>query len=225
MGRIVEQLCEPTSKTQCRRTIRKFYYVSQSSHPSVQRDRSRGPQTFSDKPWRKLPVYMQRPRHSVWEDFWHRGPHRHMEKWMEANSMKMKKMDKMFDKMFDEVTPPLARRGFTARRDVEVKYEDGLYEVKLPVKDFAPEDLTVKIAENRLTVSGKFESKLDNNGVVYQEFTRQFNIPKDVKMESMESVMTEDGHLIVRGQLEAPEIPKETPIKIQVEKPTDVKTD
>ena len=50
-----------------------------------------------------------------------------MEKWMEANSTKMKKMDegwmekmKRMDKMFEEVATPLARRGFTARRGVEV---------------------------------------------------------------------------------------------------------
>ena len=48
----------------------------------------------------------------------------------------------------------------------------------LDVKDYDPEKLTLKIADDSLLISGKFEQKDAEHGTMSREFTRQFTIPQ-----------------------------------------------
>ena len=57
-------------------------------------------------------------------------------------------------------------------------YSDCGYEVRIPVVEFSPEEIKIKVSANRLSVAAKYEAKPDTNGVIYHEFNRQFEIPK-----------------------------------------------
>ena len=61
---------------------------------------------------------------------------------------------------------------------LQVEYNNKLFEIKLDVTDFEPSDLKVKIAGDRLSVSGKHSEKKDEHGFISREFTRQFVIPE-----------------------------------------------
>lgn len=61
---------------------------------------------------------------------------------------------------------------------LQVKYDKNGFEVKLDVQNFTPSELEVKLAGNRLTVSGKHEQRADVHGYVAREFHREFEIPE-----------------------------------------------
>ncbi|ELU01719.1 hypothetical protein CAPTEDRAFT_58607, partial [Capitella teleta] len=58
-----------------------------------------------------------------------------------------------------------------------IKFDEKEFEVKVNVSAYQPEDLEVKVTQDRLTVSGKHEDQTDEFGVVSREFTRHFAIP------------------------------------------------
>ena len=59
-----------------------------------------------------------------------------------------------------------------------MKYDSKTFEVKLDVQHFTPEELKVKLAGNKLTITGKHESKQDEHGYVSREFHRELEIPE-----------------------------------------------
>jgi HSP20 family molecular chaperone IbpA len=59
-----------------------------------------------------------------------------------------------------------------------VEYDNTKFEIKLDISDYNAEDLNVKIAGDRLVVSGKHQEKQDKYGSISREFTRQFVIPE-----------------------------------------------
>ena len=60
----------------------------------------------------------------------------------------------------------------------QVKYNDKVFEVNMNVSQYSPEELEVKVVEDKLIVTGKHEEKRDEHGTVASEFTRQFMIPE-----------------------------------------------
>ena len=60
----------------------------------------------------------------------------------------------------------------------QVKYNDKVFEVTMNVSQYAPEELELKVIENKLIVTGKHEETKDEHGTVASEFTRQFLIPE-----------------------------------------------
>ena len=60
----------------------------------------------------------------------------------------------------------------------QVKYDRKEFEVKLDVSQYTPEELSVKIADNELVVSGSHQQKADKYGYVRREFTRRFVVPE-----------------------------------------------
>ena len=59
-----------------------------------------------------------------------------------------------------------------------MKYDRKEFEVKLDVSQYTPEELSVKIADNELVVSGSHQQKADKYGYVRREFTRRFVVPE-----------------------------------------------
>lgn len=61
---------------------------------------------------------------------------------------------------------------------IQVKYDKESFEVKIDVQNFTPEELDVKLAGNRLSITGKHEKKTDEHGYISREFSREFDIPE-----------------------------------------------
>ena len=61
--------------------------------------------------------------------------------------------------------------------DLQLKYDNKIFEVKIDVENYKPEDLNVKIVGDELTVAGKMKSS-DEHSVMSSEFSRLFTIPE-----------------------------------------------
>ncbi|XP_013407878.1 protein lethal(2)essential for life [Lingula anatina] len=119
-------------------------------------------------------------------------------------------MNQLWKNAFD---PPYYVRGL-ARTDVQLKYDDKVFQIELDVSDFAPEEIEVKISDNTLVIKGEHTDKEDKHGLVARQFLRQFAIPEDVDVDSFESLLNDDGSMIVKAQVNRP-VPNERVIEIK----------
>ena len=62
----------------------------------------------------------------------------------------------------------------------QVKYDNKVFEVKLDVSSFKPEDIqvTVNDTDSKLVITGKHQEKPDDHGYISREFNRQIYIPE-----------------------------------------------
>ena len=96
---------------------------------------------------------------------------------------------------------------------VKKRKADG-FSVKLDVTHFEPEDIAIKVVGNDLMVTGKHGERLDENGFVSRQFTRRYELPKDIDLEKITSKMSTDGKLMIEAPLLKKEEPKERVIPI-----------
>ncbi|XP_059480993.1 alpha-crystallin A chain-like [Neocloeon triangulifer] len=69
------------------------------------------------------------------------------------------------------------------------------FEVTLDVKLYKPEEITVKNAENVITVEGKHEEKEDEHGFVSRHFKRRYVLPENVEIAKCKVQLSSDGVL------------------------------
>jgi HSP20 family molecular chaperone IbpA len=84
--------------------------------------------------------------------------------------------------------------------------------------DFNPENIKVSLKDRLLTIDAKLEQKSeDGHSRIYQEISKSFTLPENVKIEEVKSLLTPDGVLTIEAPL--PELesakPKEIPIAIE----------
>lgn len=84
-------------------------------------------------------------------------------------------------------------------RVVKMEYDQDVFEVKLDVEKYEPSELSVKVQNEHLIVSGKHEKKSDEFGLVAQQFTRQFLMPEDINLDTLSSTLSSEGILTVRA--------------------------
>jgi len=97
---------------------------------------------------------------------------------------------------------------------VEDNGDKNIFQVKLNVKDYKPEELNVKITNGLVTIEGKHEetTKAENGGGeehVYRHFKRSFTVPKNVIEDKLECKITDDGQLVMLAPVRAIELPPE----------------
>ncbi|XP_045175088.1 small heat shock protein p36-like [Mercenaria mercenaria] len=116
-----------------------------------------------------------------------------------------------FDRMRDEfftLKPGLAdRRASTigldkigALRTVYETEADGQqrFKVRFDVSEFKPEEIQVKVQDNKVIVYAKHEER-NNAQTVSREYSRQVDIPPNVDQEKLQCVLSRDGILTVDG--------------------------
>lgn len=146
-----------------------------------------------------------------------------LDTWREARDI-----DRQFENMWRDVNrmlgPRLFDEYFDRTRDLEVgsdlsklKYDSSGFELQLDVQQFTPSELNLKLAGNKLSISGKHEQKTDKYGQITREFHRELLIPEDIDLESMTSTITENGMLTIKANVKASEKPAEKVIEIQKE--------
>ncbi|GAB1601602.1 alpha-crystallin A chain-like [Argonauta hians] len=84
-------------------------------------------------------------------------------------------------------------------RVVKMKYNHDVFEVKLDVENYEPGDLSVKVQDEHLIVTGKHESKQGELGSVARNFTRRFLMPEDIDADTLTSNLSPEGILTVNG--------------------------
>ena len=68
----------------------------------------------------------------------------------------------------------------------------------IDVKDFKPEDINVKVVDDKIVVEGKIEKK-EGNSVSTQQFVRRFLLPPNVDFAKISSALSKDGVLKINA--------------------------
>ncbi|XP_075981251.1 lethal (2) essential for life [Anticarsia gemmatalis] len=78
------------------------------------------------------------------------------------------------------------------------------FEVILDVQQFAPEEITVKAANNSVLVEGKHEEKQDEHGFISRQFTRRYILPSGYDVADLVSTLSSDGVLTITAPRRPP---------------------
>lgn len=76
--------------------------------------------------------------------------------------------------------------------------KDG-FQVCLDVKQFAPNEISVKTLDNAVVVEGKHEEKQDDHGYISRHFVRRYVLPKEYDAKDIVSTLSSDGVLTVKA--------------------------
>jgi len=110
----------------------------------------------------------------------------------------------------------IASQQADAKRNNVVMKKDAL-EVNVDCEGYEPSELTVKVADGYVTVSGKHESKSeDGSSHVTRQFKRKHSLPNNVNISAIDSKLSDDKVLRIKAPLLAIEAPKDTSIPIAV---------
>ncbi|GFS47855.1 hypothetical protein TNIN_115221 [Trichonephila inaurata madagascariensis] len=99
----------------------------------------------------------------------------------------------------------------------EVKRPE-IFRIVLNVKQFLPTELELKIVDKELVVRGEHGSLLDEHGIVSRKFTRKFEIPDDVDVDTFRSLVDRNGLLVIEAERLEAEYRGGKPIPIYVER-------
>merc|ERR1712165_300170 len=92
----------------------------------------------------------------------------------------------------------------SARKDSEemspkakVSYDETKFQVEFDVKDYKPEELSIKTEGTTLVVLAKHETKSGDSTFVSKQFEQRFTLPSGCKAEGITSSLSKDGVLTV----------------------------
>lgn len=86
------------------------------------------------------------------------------------------------------------------------------YRLNVSMDGFKPEEITITIKENTLTVEGKMDRKMDDGSRFQQECTREMTLPDDVDATSLKSFLGADGILSIEADYKSDRKSKEIPV-------------
>lgn len=82
-------------------------------------------------------------------------------------------------------------------------YDKEALKINLDVRQFTPDELSVKVKEDYLVVEGKHEERDDEHGLISRHFVRRYQLPGKVDKTGLISNLSSDGIL----QIYAPKEP------------------
>jgi len=91
------------------------------------------------------------------------------------------------------------------------------FQINLDVKNFAPNELSVKTVGNDVIIEGAHEERQDEHGFVSRQFTRRFNIPKGYDVKDVVSTLSSDGVLTVKAHRKAESLEEQNVRHIQIQ--------
>lgn len=97
----------------------------------------------------------------------------------------------------------------------EMRIEKDRYVIYVDVKHFSPEELSVNVNDDFITVHGKHEGSQDDHGFVSREFLRKYRLPAGVSGGEVTSCLSFDGILTITAPRSSPG--SERPIPISCE--------
>lgn len=77
------------------------------------------------------------------------------------------------------------------------------FKVRFDVAEFSPEEIEVKVQDNKLTVYAKHEEKSPTS-TISREYSRQVDIPSHVDQDRLQSTLSRDGILTIDGPVNQP---------------------
>lgn len=93
-----------------------------------------------------------------------------------------------------------------------VTYAKDHFQVVLDVQQFQPNEISIKLTENQLTIEGRHEEKQDQHGFISRHFIRKYSLPPNCDTTQLKTKLSCDGVLIISapmigGNCEPREIP------------------
>jgi len=87
-----------------------------------------------------------------------------------------------------------------ASQALQVTEKDGRFSCVMDVKDFNPNQLQVKVVEDRVVVEGKYEKKSeDGSSTSSKSFYKEFSLPGSANLDLVSTALSKDGVLTVRA--------------------------
>ncbi|KAG0412482.1 hypothetical protein HPB47_010373 [Ixodes persulcatus] len=109
------------------------------------------------------------------------------------------------------------QRGHGPGSQAVVESDPNKFALRVDVRHFAPEEITVKTVDNCVVVHGKHEEKSDETGsYVKREFTRRYVLPEDVDPHTVTSSLSAGGLLAVEAPRKTPKEDPNKPVAITV---------
>ncbi|KAM8741120.1 alpha-crystallin B chain-like [Acanthopagrus schlegelii] len=79
----------------------------------------------------------------------------------------------------------------------EMRAEKDRYVIYLDVKHFSPDELSVSVSDEFITIHAKHEERQDDHGYVSREFLRKYRLPAGVTGPDVTSCLSADGVLTI----------------------------
>ncbi|KAF7644232.1 hypothetical protein LDENG_00225250 [Lucifuga dentata] len=97
----------------------------------------------------------------------------------------------------------------------EMRVEKDRYIIYLDVKHFSPEELSVTVSDDFITVHAKHEDKEDDHGFVSREFLRKYQLPAGVSRSDVNSSLSPDGVLTIVAPRSPPGPDRSIPVSYE----------
>ncbi|XP_041865071.1 crystallin, alpha B, b isoform X2 [Melanotaenia boesemani] len=94
----------------------------------------------------------------------------------------------------------------------EMRMEKDRYVIYLDVKHFCPDELSVNVSDDFITVHAKHEDRQDDHGYVSREFLRKYRLPSGVSVADVTSSLSVDGVLTIMAPRSSPGPERPIPI-------------
>jgi HSP20 family protein len=125
-------------------------------------------------------------------------------------------MDRLFSDMWEG--PDTSSTNLTFRLPVDIKETDNSYVIRAPVPGFTPEEVSVEVSGNVLSITASHqEQKEEKEGdylrreMIMGDFERQIALPSDARPDNVNATF-DNGVL----RIEIPRTPRPQPKKIEV---------
>ncbi|XP_014783063.1 alpha-crystallin A chain isoform X1 [Octopus bimaculoides] len=154
------------------------------------------------------PLYNRMPSWSIWEDPWTDMPpfsrlsdqhfgispmmddfFSHWQNWRRSN----------MHSGFHHAMPVAQQQSAVSTGFSEVSNDEKEFKVRLDVSHFSPDEITLKVIDNRIVIHAKHEEKQDEHGYIQREFKRQYLLPRECDAANVTSVLASDGVLTIRA--------------------------
>ncbi|KAG7516411.1 alpha-crystallin A chain-like [Solea senegalensis] len=99
----------------------------------------------------------------------------------------------------------------------EMRVEKDRFVIFLDVKHFSPDELSVSVSDDFITIHAKHEDRQDDHGFVSREFLRKYRLPAGVSGADVTSSLTSDGVLTITAPRSSPGPKRRIPISCEDE--------
>lgn len=96
-----------------------------------------------------------------------------------------------------------------------MRLEKDRYVIYVDVKHFSPDELSVSVSDDFVTIHGKHEDRQDDHGYVSRQFLRKYRLPSGVTGAEVTSSLSCDGVLTITAPRSSPGPERNIPISCE----------
>nr|XP_046266775.1 alpha-crystallin A chain-like [Scatophagus argus] len=97
----------------------------------------------------------------------------------------------------------------------EMRIEKDRYVIYLDVKHFSPDELSVSVGDDFITIHAKHDDRQDDHGIVSREFLRKYRLPAGVTGADVTSSLSVDGVLTITAPRSSSGMERSIPISCE----------